>query len=69
MVTAMRIYMAALDKLKIEAIALSLFSMTAESYKYICIIQFEILHAHYSHYSEAKYNGWWMKVAIPSKES
>ena len=34
MATAMRIYLAVLDKLKIEAIALSLFSMTAESYKY-----------------------------------
>ena len=49
MATAMRIYMAVLDKLEIEAIAFFLFSMTAESYKYICIIQFEILHAHYSH--------------------
>ena len=35
MATAMRIYMAVLDKLKIEAIAFFLFSMTAESYKYM----------------------------------
>ena len=56
MATAMRIYMAVLDKLKIEAIAFFLFSMTAESYKYICIIQFEILHAHYTIVILAKQN-------------